>query len=87
MGGQGHTRNMEGDADQLRRAGREARREGKLPSEESATLGASKQRNEVDRGSSHEERIAGAQEGKADADSTDKPRPGNRETDPQRSHE
>lgn len=28
----GHERNMEGDADQRRRAAREARREGKIPS-------------------------------------------------------
>src|SRR5687767_12692304 len=39
----GHTRKMEGDENQRRKAAREARSEGKAPSEVGATLGASKQ--------------------------------------------
>jgi hypothetical protein len=80
----GQQRNMEGDNEQRRRAAREARAEGKRPSEVSATLGASKQRKETRRNASHQERVETKREGKSGARTSGKPRPGNRETDPKR---
>jgi hypothetical protein len=80
----GQQRNMEGDSEQRRRAAREARAEGKRPSEVGATLGASKQRKETKRNASHQERIETKREGKSAAGTSGKPRPGNRATDPKR---
>jgi hypothetical protein len=77
-------RQMEGDAEQRRAAAREARREGKRPSEVSATLGASKQRKESKRGASHQERLEMRAEGKQGARGVSRARPGNRERDPKR---
>ena len=77
-------RNMEGDNEERRRRGREAKAAGKLPSEAGVTLGASKQRKETKRGASHEERLETRQEGKRGAGTSGKPRPGNRDTDPKR---
>jgi hypothetical protein len=77
-------RNMEGDNEQRRRAAREARAVGKRPSEVSATLGASKQRKEVKRNASHQERIETKRHGKAGGGASGKPRPGNRAIDPKR---
>jgi hypothetical protein len=80
----GQQRNMEGDSDQRRRAARDARAAGKRPSEVGATLGASKQRKEVKRHASHQERVETTRQGKRGAGTTGKPRPGSRETDPKR---
>ena len=77
-------RQMEGDADQRRKAAREARAHGKSPSEVGATLGASKQRSKAKNAASHSERLAHRGEGKRDAGTTGKPRPGNRDEDPKR---
>jgi hypothetical protein len=80
----GQERNIEGDNEQRRRAAREARRKGVLPSEVGATLGASKQREETKRNASHQERIDAKQEGKRGPGTSGKPRPGNRDIDPKR---
>jgi len=75
---------MEGDADQRRKAAREARAQGKKPSEMGATLGASKQRKKAKGDASHSERLEQRAEGKRDAGTSGKPRPGNRDKDPKR---
>lgn len=84
----GQQRNMEGNDEQRRQAAREARAEGKLPSEVGATQGASKQRKEADRSDSHQERLDLQSEGKESrahrSSGAEAPRPGNRETDPKR---
>jgi hypothetical protein len=77
-------RQMEGDSEERRRKAREARRQGKRPSEMGATLGASKQRKEAKRSASHQERLDLKGEGKRDTRSTGRARPGNRDTDPKR---
>jgi hypothetical protein len=77
-------RQMEGNNDQRRKAAREARRRGKLPSEERATLGASKQLRSAPRNASHQERVEGPHRGKANPGTKDRARPGNREFDPKR---
>jgi hypothetical protein len=77
-------RNIEGDSDQRRRAARAARAAGKQPSEVGATLGASKQRKEVKRNASHQERVETKRQGKPSAGTSGKPRPGNRSADPKR---
>jgi hypothetical protein len=77
-------RNIEGDSDQRRRAARAARAAGKRPSEVGATLGASKQRREVKRNASHQERVETKRQGKRSAGTSGKPRPGSRSTDPKR---
>jgi len=83
----GQQRNMEGDNEQRRNAAREAREQGKRPSEVGATLGASKQRKKVSRSASHEERLEARGEGKRGAGTSGKPRPGNRDTDPKRTND
>jgi hypothetical protein len=80
----GQQRNMEGDNEQRRQKAREAREHGKRPSEAGATLGASKQRKEVSRKASHQERVDTAREGKRGPGASGKPRPGNRAKDPKR---
>ena len=82
----GQERNIEGDNEQRRRAAREARRKGKLPSEAGATLGASKQRKEAARSASHQERVDAKTEGKRGPGTSGKPRPGNRSVDPKRTN-
>jgi hypothetical protein len=82
----GQQRNLEGDNEQRRRAAREARKEGKRPSEVGATLGASKQRKETQRKASHQERMDARGEGKRGAGASGKPRPGNRDVDPKRTN-
>jgi len=77
-------RQLEGDNKQRRKAAREARAEGKRPSEISATLGASKQRKEASSNASHAERLEQITEGKRGAGTSGKPRPGNRDRDPKR---
>lgn len=83
----GQQRNMEGDNEQRRRAAKEARDEGKRPSEVGATLGASKQRKELSKSASHQERMETRSEGKRGPGTSGKPRPGNRETDPKRTND
>jgi hypothetical protein len=83
----GQQREQEGDNEQRRAKAREAREQGKRPSEVSATLGASKQRKSASRSASHQERMDTKQEGKeakVAKGSSGKPRPGNRDTDPKR---
>ena len=84
----GQQRSMEGDADQKRAAAREAKAEGKRPSEVGATTGASKQRKEAPRNASHQEKMELKHEGKhggGKANDHEHARPGNRDTDPGRS--
>ena len=80
----GHTRKMEGDENERRRAASKARSEGKAPSEVGATLGASKQLGQAKKGASHQEKLETRNMGKRDAGTSGKPRPGNRDTDPKR---
>ena len=81
----GQERNIEGDNEQRRRAAREARARGKMPSEVGATLGASKQRKETARRASHQDRLETKREGKRGPGTSGKPRPGSRDIDPKRS--
>jgi hypothetical protein len=55
---------MEGDNRERRKKAKEARDEGKRPSEMSATTGASKQIKSADSNASHEERLDQKDEGK-----------------------
>jgi len=73
MGG----RKMEGDEQQRRQAAREAREHGELPSERGATLGASKQHKDSDRGDHRQDRLRQKNEGKQDpvTDGRNEPRP------------
>jgi len=78
-------RQIEGDANQRRAAAREARADGKRPSEVGATLGASKQTKKAPKSASHQERLDQKKEGKqSQRASGDDARPGNRDTDPKR---
>jgi hypothetical protein len=77
-------KDMEGDNEQRRAAAREARAQGKRPSEVGATLGASKQLKSAKQGASHQEKIDLKREGKPGPQTSGKPRPGNREVDPKR---
>ena len=79
-------RQMEGGDEERRRKAREARRQGKRPSEMGATLGASKQRKEAKRSASHQERLDLKGEGKRGTRSTGRARPGNRDADPKRTN-
>lgn len=83
----GQNRNMEGNAEQKRAAAREAREQGKAPSEMSATTGASKQRKEAPDDASHQEKMdlkhEGKQAGRQEEDN-ERARPGSRERDPGR---
>ena len=80
----GQERNREGSADEKRAAAREAKRQGKRPSEVGATTGASKQRKEAKAGASHQERLELKHEGKRNQRPGERARPGNRERDPKR---
>ena len=82
--GRHHPREMEGDNEQRRRLAKEARRQGKLPSEAGATLGASKQRKESARGATHQSRLELKHEGKRETRPGSKARPGNRDVDVKR---
>jgi hypothetical protein len=77
---------MEGNEEQRRKAAREARAQGKLASEMSGSLGASKQTKHAKQSEgTHEERLEQRHEGKANgAQASGPPRPGNRERDPKR---
>ncbi len=55
---------MEGDNKQRRKKAKEARDEGKKPSEMSATTGASHQKKKASKQASHEERLDQRDEGK-----------------------
>jgi len=83
----GQQRNMEGDENQKRAAAREAKAQGKKPSEMSATTGASKQRKSAPSNATHQEKMdlkhEGKQPGRQEQD-RERARPGNRETDPGR---
>jgi hypothetical protein len=72
---------MEGSEEQKRQAARDAKAEGKKPSEVGATTGASQQRNEAQNGMSHQQRIDLKREGKQDDLSQETPeaRPGSRD--------
>ena len=78
---------MEGNEEQRRKAAREARAEGKAPSEVGATRGASKQRKEASEGASHQERLEQTHEGKQQPPPGDQARPGNRDEDPKRTND
>jgi hypothetical protein len=83
----GQQRNMEGNADQKRAAAREAKAQGKRPSETSATTGASKQRKAAPSKASHQEKMELKHEGKrhgAKASDNERARPGSRQRDPGR---
>jgi hypothetical protein len=80
----GQNRQMEGDENQRRKAAREAKAQGKRPSEVGATLGASKQRKEVSSSAPHGDKLLQRTEGKRGAGTSGKPRPGNRDKDPKR---
>ena len=82
--GKGHHRNMEGDSTQRRDDARKARDEGKTPSEVGGTLGASKQRKKTRKEDDHQVRLDTRHEGKRGPDTSGKPRPGDRDTDPKR---
>jgi hypothetical protein len=55
---------MEGDNKQRRQAAKDARDEGRSPSEAGVTTGASKQQRHVDSGAAHDERTKHLGEGK-----------------------
>lgn len=82
-------RNMEGDANQKRQAARDAKAQGKKPSEMSATTGASKQRKKAPNDATHQEKMdlkhEGKQRGRQEQD-TERARPGpnSRDRDPGR---
>jgi len=75
-------REMEGGNRQRRAKAREARKRGRLPSEEGVPFGASKQRHRADKGD-HVERIHAIRRGKQEviAQNTPEPRPGSRTED------
>jgi hypothetical protein len=72
---------MEGDNRERRKMAKEARDEGKKPSEIGATLGASKQRAEDDGSETHQERIDQIRQGKHDVirENTPEAKPGSRD--------
>ena len=75
MGG----KQMEGNEEQKRQAAREARKEGKKPSEAHATTGSSQQREHLDSSEDdHRERIENIRAGKPDVirENTPEPKPG-----------
>lgn len=74
---------MEGDNRERRKMAKEARDEGKKPSEVGATQGASKQRTHARQSMSHQEKIDLKREGKHDVirENTPEARPGSRDSD------
>ncbi len=74
---------MEGSEEQKRQAARDARAEGKRPSEVGATTGGSQQRTEAKGDMSHQERLDLKREGKPDqlTEETPAARPGSRDPD------
>ncbi|MFP4623416.1 MAG: hypothetical protein ACLFRX_04485 [Gemmatimonadota bacterium] len=73
MGG----KQMEGDNRERRKKAKEARKEGKAPSEEHVTTGGSKQREHLGE-EEHREKVENIREGKHDVirENTPEPRPG-----------
>lgn len=69
---------MEGDNRERRKKAKEARDEGKRPSEEAATTGGSQQREEVGDDVGHREKLETIRKGKQDviAENTPEPKPG-----------
>jgi hypothetical protein len=55
---------MEGNEEQRRKKAREAKRAGRLPSEQGATQGASKQRKHLPRDEDHVEKLESIRQGK-----------------------
>ena len=84
----GQKRSMEGSEEQKQAAAREAREQGRLPSEDRATTGATKQRKAAPGNASHQEKMDLKHEGKKGGEAAsprdEQPRPGNRERDPGR---
>lgn len=74
MGG----KKMEGNEEQRRKKAREAREEGKSPSEEHATTGGSKQRQHEGKDTGYREKIEKIRQGKHEVirENTPEPRPG-----------
>ncbi len=74
---------MEGNEEQRRQAAKQARDEGKKPSEVGATTGASKQRTEADDSMTHQQKIDLKREGKQDVirENTPEASPGSRDED------
>lgn len=74
---------MEGDNRERRKMAKEAREEGKKPSEVGATLGASKQRAETDQDATHQEKLDLQRQGKHDVigENTPEAKPGARDGD------
>jgi hypothetical protein len=79
MGG----KQMEGNNEQRRAAAKEAREEGKKPSEVGATQGASQQRADADENMTHQQKLDLKREGKQDviSENTPEARPGSRDAD------
>jgi hypothetical protein len=81
-------RKMEGSEEQKQAAAREARSQGKRPSEARATTGASKQRKEAPSTASHQAKMDLKHEGKRggskSSEFNERARPGSRERDPRR---
>jgi hypothetical protein len=76
-----------GNNEQRRAKAREAREEGKLASEVGASTGANKQTKKAPNNASHQEKMdlsSGEAKGKRSPGTSGKPRPGNREVDPER---
>lgn len=74
---------MEGGNRERRKLAKEARDEGKKPSEVGATLGASKQRTEAPHNASHQKRLDQVREGKQPTltENTPEAKPGSRDRD------
>jgi hypothetical protein len=72
---------MEGDNRERRKMAKEAREQGKKPSEIGATLGASKQRAEADDDATHQAKIDQQREGKHQTltENTPEAKPGSRD--------
>ena len=77
MGG----KQMEGNEEQRRAAARDAREEGKLPSEVGATTGASHQHVDAKPGDTHQQRLDLKREGKVREEDDPEARPGSRDAD------
>ena len=86
----GQQRRMEGSEEQKQAAAREAREQGKRPSEVRATTGASKQRKEAPGNASHQEKMDLKHEGKKGGSKASarneraRPGPNSRDRDPGR---
>lgn len=74
---------MEGNVEQKRQAARDARREGRRPSEMGATTGASQQRTRAGDDLTHQQRLDLKREGEQDVigENTPEARPGSRDAD------